>query len=246
MPNRAEFLIGASVTSSPAEGAAILKSRGWLSDRDGEFQDALLGICRWRLFQPGESLVTAGDIGAPLVGIASGTAAVITSLGPPDTPLTHICHPGWWLGYVPLVAGRPTDNATVARSPVYAAVASKSAVEALLRENPVWWKHLARLALYYGEVAANIVADLLIRESDRRCAATLMRIANCRFQGDEPAVASVSQSDLAAITNLSRNTANAILRDFESKGLVARQYNHIDILDPASLREIADGESTRI
>ncbi|MCF2514593.1 Crp/Fnr family transcriptional regulator [Sphingomonas sp. G124] len=246
MSNRAEFLIEASVSSSPAEGAAILKSRGWLSDRDSEFQEALLGICRWRHFEPGETLISAGDICAPLVGIASGSAAVVTSLGPPDTPLTHICHPGWWAGYVPLIAGRPTDNATVARTPVYAAVATKSAAEALLSENPGRWKHFARLALYYGEVAANIVADLLIRESDRRCAATLLRIADCRFQGQAPAFASVSQTDLAAIANLSRKTANAILRDFELNGLVARHYNQIDILDPASLRRVADGESAPV
>jgi CRP-like cAMP-binding protein len=241
MPNRAEFLLGAADGMSPVAATAVLKGTGWLSDRDPEFQDALLAICRWRRFQPGESIVMAGDIDAPLVGIASGTAAVITSLGAPDTPLTHISHPGWWLGYVPLVAGRPTDNATEARSPVYAAVAAKSAVEALLASNPAWWRHIARLALYYGEIAANIVADLLIRESDRRCAASLLRIASCRFAGDEPAVANVNQTDLAAIANLSRNTVNTVLKEFERKGLLARGYNHISLLNPLALRVLANG-----
>jgi CRP-like cAMP-binding protein len=242
MPNRAEFLLRVAVSMSPDEGEAILRNEGWLADRDPEFQQALLGICRWRWFQPDEALVTAGDKSAPLVGIAHGTAAMITALGPPDTPLTHICHPGLWIGFVPLVAGRPADNSTVARTPVYAAVASKSGVEALLRENPGWWRHLARLALYYGEIAVNTVADLLIRESDRRCAATLLRVAACRFEGDEPNVAPVNQTDLAAMANLSRTTANALLGEFERKGLLARQYNHIDIVEPAALRAVADGD----
>lgn len=227
---------------SPVAAAAVLKGRGWLSDREPEFQEALLAICRWRRFEPGESMVIAGDIDAPLVGIASGTAAVITALGAPDTPLTHILHPGLWLGYVPLIARRPADNATVARTPVYAAMAAKSAVEALLKSHPAWWQHIARLALYYGEIAVNVVADLLIRESDRRCAATLLRIANCRFAGDEPTVANVNQTDLATVANLSRNTVNALLRDLEARGLVARQYNHIDLLDPVALRLMADGD----
>lgn len=243
MPNRAEFLMGTSISMTPGEGAKFLKSHGWLSDRPADFQEGMLGICRWRLYEAGESLVVAGDPKSPLIGIACGTAAIVTALGPPDTPLTHISHPGWWVGYVPLIAGRPTDNATVARTSVYAAVASRSAVDALLTENPIWWRHIARLALYYGEVAANIVADLLIRESDRRCAATLLRIADCRFSGDEPKVAFTNQSDVAAIANLSRNTTNALLRAFEQKRLVARKYNHIEVLNPPMLRAIADGEA---
>lgn len=244
MPSRAEFLMGGKFSPSPTEGAATLKCRGWLSDRDADFRDAFLGICHWRLFEPGESLVMAGDSAAPLVGIASGTAAVTTALGPPDTPLTHISHPGWWVGYVPLIAGRPTDNATIARTPVYAAVASRSALDGLLSENPAWWRHFARLALYYGEVAANIVADLLIRESGRRCAATLLRIADCRFSGDRPEIARTNQTDVATMANLSRNTTNALLGDFERKGMVVRYYNYIHLLSPRALRALADGEAT--
>jgi len=242
MPNRAEFPIVPAASMSPAQGEAVLKRRGWLSDREPEFQDALLKACRWRLFQQGETLVMAGDIGAPLIGIAAGNASVITSIGAPDTPLTHISHPASWLGYVPLVANRPTDNTTIARTPVYAAVIAKSAVEALLNEHPGWWRHIARLALQYGEIAAGIVADLLIRESDRRCAATLLRLADCRFAGARPAKASVNQSDLAVVANLSRTTASALLGRFEAMGLIARGYNYIEVLDPPALRAIADGE----
>jgi CRP-like cAMP-binding protein len=168
--------------------------------------------------------------------------SITTSLGPPDTPLTHIAHPGMWTGFVAFVGDRPTDNETVARTAVYAAVTSRSAVEALLKEHPGWWRDVARLALWYGEVAVNIAADLLIRDSDRRCAATLLRIADCRFRGDQPKVAHVNQSDVATIANLSRNTTSALLGEFEQKGMVARHYNHIDILDPPSLRAVADGE----
>lgn len=242
MPNRAEFPIVPAANMSPAQGQAVLKRWGWLSLTEPEFKEALLKACRWRLFQPGETLVMAGDIGAPLIGIAAGTASVITSIGAPDTPLTHISYPAWWLGYVPLVANRPTDNTTIARTPVYAAVIARSAVEALLNEHPGWWRHIARLALQYGEIAAGIVADLLIRESDRRCAATLLRLADCRFAGAKPAKASVNQSDLAMVANLSRTTASALLGRFEAMGLVRRGYNYIEVLNPPALRAIADGE----
>lgn len=242
MPNRAEFLISKAGQMTPSEGEAFLRSNGWLSSVDQEFQSALLRSCRWKLFKPGETIVGSGDKAAPFIGIASGTVSITTSLGPPDTPLTHIAHAGIWAGFVAFVGDRPTDNDTVARTPVYAAVTSRSAVEALLHENPAWWRDVARLALWYGETAVNIAADLLIRESDRRCAAALLRVANCRFAGEQPTIAHANQTDIAAIANLSRNTTNALLGELERKSMIARRYNQIDILDPVALRAVADGE----
>ncbi len=244
MPNRAEFLISAAARMTPQEGEAVLRNTGWLSTVEPEFQSALLRSCRWKFFEPAETIVSAGDQSAPFIGIASGSVSITTALGPPDTPLTHIAHAGIWTGFVAFVGDRPTDNETVARTPVYAAVTSRSAVEALLNDQPIWWRDVARLALWYGETAVNIAADLLIRESDRRCAATLLRIANCRFAGDQPTVAHANQTDIATIANLSRNTTNALLGELERNGMVARHYNLIDILDPVALRAVADGETT--
>lgn len=246
MQSHAEFLTSAAAGMSPEKGADILKRRGWLANSECEFQDALLRICQWRTFQPHEALVTAGDQNASIMGIAAGTVSVTTALGPPDTPLTHIAHPGLWVGLIPLVGNRPTDHETVARTRVYAAVTTQSAARDLLKANPAWWQHLARFALHYGDLSTSIAADLLIRESDRRCAAALLRIADCRFAGDTPTAALANQAEIASIANLSRNTTSIMLRQLEQKRIVARQYNRIDILAPAFLRALADGERAGI
>ena len=60
----------------------------------------------------------------------------------------------------------------------------------------------------------------------------------------EPTVAYANQTDVATIANLSRNTTSALLGELERRGMVARHYNHIDILDPIALRAVADGETT--
>lgn len=239
---RSDTAAGASRNLSPADGQAALVRRGWLASTSPEFQEALLSLCRWKWFEPGETLVAAGVESSPLVGIAWGTASTITALGAPDTPLTHICHPGWWLGTVPILSGGLTENTTAARSPVYCAVVTQRSVKGLLEEHPHLWQDMGLVGLFYARAAANVAADLLLRESHRRCAATLLRTADCRFEGGEPAVAPVNQTDLAAIANLSRNTTNALLREFETRRLIKRNYNYIEIISPYLLREIADGE----
>lgn len=240
MLSRAESSTGSRPQLTPAEGELILRATGWLNLTSVEFQDAIFAQCRWRWFEPGDAIVTAGDLDAPLVGIAAGTAAVVTAMGPADTPLSNVIHPGWWVGTVPLVSGLPTHNSTVAQTPVYGVVIQQGAVRSMLAANPSWWRFISQVMLQYAGAAATVGADLLIRESNRRCAATLLRIANCRLEGSNPVIAPVSQTDLAAVASLSRKTVNALLRDFERQGLVTRNYREIVLLDPGSLRAVAD------
>jgi CRP-like cAMP-binding protein len=92
------------------------------------------------------------------------------------------------------------------------------------------------------ETALNIATDLMIRSSSRRCAATLLRVAGCRFaDAPPPAIAWTNQEELGGMANMARSTLNLILGDFESEGLISRGYNQIILHNPAALRAIADG-----
>jgi DNA-binding transcriptional regulator LsrR (DeoR family) len=52
----------------------------------------------------------------------------------------------------------------------------------------------------------------------------------------KPIVVDVSQEDLAAMANLSRGTANAMLRKLEEAGEIAISYRQHTILQPDALR----------
>jgi CRP-like cAMP-binding protein len=227
---------------TPALGANVLRANGWLSRTAPEFQDRLLALCTWRWFEPGDAVVSVGSINNAIYGVADGSVDLVTSLGAPDTPLTHVSYAGFWTGYLPLVSGDPTVNATTARSRVYAAVVGRSALERLLADNPGWWRYIAMLCVTYGNLAANVAADLMLRDSRRRCAAALLRLADCRFDatGDNTAQVQVNHADLATVTNLSRQTAGLILSSFETQGMIARRYNHIELCDVAALHALVD------
>jgi CRP/FNR family transcriptional regulator, cyclic AMP receptor protein len=223
-------------------GAAVLLSTGWLKDRPAEFQQALLANCEWRAYAAGETIAHGGDPHGCVFGLAAGVVASTAALGAPDTPPMHIGHPGHWFGYVPVISNRPRTISTAARSPAFLAKITEPALEALVTARPDWWRHLAVLALDYGHITSNIAADLLIRDSTRRCVATLLRIANVRFEtaGDAPAEALVSQEELATLANLSRSTSNVILGRLEGSGHIVRRYHAISLNQVAALRAIAD------
>ena len=239
------MLAGATVLKSDiAAGTQTLRNTGWLKDCPDDFADAVLANCHWRSIAAGQTIQHAGDQNAGIFGVARGTIAMSTSLGSPDTPIVHIGHPGFWFGYVALFTGRTLPNGVVARSDVMLGGMAQSQLEKLLAERPVWWRQVGRLGVWYGDVAANIAADTMIRDSSRRCAAALRRLGDCRFEtpaGAQSVHAPLSQDELAAIANLSRTSISTILREFEEQGLIKLGYRDVVLNDPARLRAMVDG-----
>lgn len=228
--------------SDEQEAAQYLVSHGWLAKTSPAFATALLDTAHWRRYAPGDSIIHAGDKASDFLGLAGGTVAVTSALGAADAPVAHIITAPWWFGYAPMVNHRGRVLSCTAKSPVLIAQIRQSAVEKLLAADPQNWRSLAELAFESMELALNMATDLMIRSSRRRCAATLLRIAGCRFaETRPPAIAWISQEELGGIANLARSTLNLILGRLESDGLISRGYNQIILHNPQALRAIADG-----
>ena len=89
-----------------------------------------------------------------------------------------------------------------------------------------------------------IAADLLIRDASARCAAVLLRLASRRWasgpEADLPSEIPASQTELAMLCNLSRNTFSRVVKGFSGRRLVTLDYRSLHVNDPARLRAIAD------
>ena len=59
--------------------------------------------------------------------------------------------------------------------------------------------------------------------------------------GSSPIEIDVSQEDFAAMTNLARTTAGAVLRRFEASGYLKVSYRRVRILAPDALRAMLEG-----
>jgi CRP-like cAMP-binding protein len=223
--------------------SALLVNKGWLRHTPADFAERFIAHCHWRSFAAGAGIQHAGEEGGIAAGIAHGSAVLTTSLSTPDSPMLHILHPGDWFGYIPLFLPGARPNSVVARTDVTIAVMSQSEIEAFLAPQPQWWRYIGTLAAVHANMATAIAADMMIRDSNRRCAAALLNLANCR-RGDpssRPVLnAPLSQEELAAIANLSRTSVSTILRDLEEKGLIELGYRTVTLLDPARLRALVD------
>jgi len=225
------------------EGLGILRDGGWLIATPAEFRDAILSRCAWQSLEAGAPIQEGREEEGELIGLARGIVEMRTVLGRADTPIMHFARPVFWFGYVPILTGRRRGIAASAKSPVWLARIPQATVRALLAERPEWWRHLMQLSIIYGEVSQTIAADLLIRDSERRCAAVLLRLSGRRFAGAHdkaPVEVPLTQAELAGAANLSRNSVGTMLQRLKARGLVESGYRGMTIRAPAALRAFVD------
>ncbi len=228
-----------------ADGVALLGRSGWLTEVPDEFRDHVLSRIRWQHLDSGKLIQSGGEESGELLGLVRGVVEFRTVLGRADLPLMHFVHPVFWFGYIPILTGRPRPLAATARTDVWLACIPHADVRAMLDRWPTWWRHFMPLAISYGDVASRVAADLLIRDSERRCAAVLLRLSGHRpasRAAERQADVGITQEELAGAANLSHSSVHGILKRLADNGLIAQGYRALTILDPGALRAFADGE----
>ena len=218
--------------------------RGWFADSDPEFRRALLALARPKSYVAGSVIYQADEVGQDVFGISAGVVVLQSKLTHPDAVLLHMLRPGEWFGTVSLLLERGRRVTAVARTDVSLLRIPGDEVRALLRRRPEWFVELGRDAIYNMDLTMQIATDLMIRDALARCAAVLLRLAGRRWSsGPDADLASeipASQSELATLCNVSRNTFNRVVKEFASRGLVTLYYRSLTVNDPAQLRRVAD------
>jgi len=187
------------------QGLSLLASRGWLSGTPEDFRKRFLSLARWRRVAPGTTVKLGGEELDDVIGLAEGSVVLTSALGEAETPVTHMVHAVFWLGHGPLFTGQPRRVTAEARTALWVARFPRAKILAMLDETPVWWRCFLPLAVEYGDICALIASDLLIRRSDRRLAATILRFAGLRGPVEAPCHGlrvPTTQAELAAASNL--------------------------------------------
>ena len=225
------------------EGSRVLAGSRWLAATPPEFRASLLALARWHRGEGGTTITLAGEDVDDMIGLASGIVGFTASHGRADTPTLHIARAPFWMGYGPMLLGRPRVVTAVARAPVVFASFPKARLVALLESRPGWWRPFTELMGEYGDLNAVIASDLVILDSEARCVAVLLRFGGVRFAGPDdagPVEVPVTQGELAAAANLSRNSVGMILRRLAARGLVEIGYAGVILPAPARLRAMLD------
>ncbi len=227
----------------PRHKAALetVASTGWLAICPAPFRDWMLAQIRWQAFSAGDTVMHGGDTEGGVCCVGDGQVSFVAGLGMPDIGTSHFGLPGNWWGHAPLI-GLPRVGSVVASTDTMCGMVPRQLLRAYLTDHPACWEQITIGVTGLWVVSMGAHADLLIPESLRRVAATILRMGGQRhqlFPISSPQTMVCTQDMLAGATALSRNTVGKIVRRLEADGLIDARYGKIAILDTRGLMAVA-------
>jgi CRP/FNR family cyclic AMP-dependent transcriptional regulator len=221
---------------------SFVAANGWLASCSPAFRDWMLAQLQWQQYRNGDGVSHAGDTEGALYCVVEGQVRFAAGVGVADIGSSYFGLPGTWWGHAPLLGGKRLGSIVAAGETLCGAV-PVSLLRTRLAGHPEDWQAITLGIADLFQLSAGGHADLLIPDSQRRVAATILRLGGRRhrlFRIAPPAQFLCTHEELAGATALSRNTIGKLLRQFEQAGLVDSRYGRIAIIDSRRLRALVD------
>lgn len=223
-----------------AASERILMS-GWLGEVEPLLRQDFLRAGRVRNFANGSTVHNFEQDQSCIWGVVSGIVRLSVAMNEQLPRIGHIFGPGGWFGeaHVLLGGGRALHATVFGETRLFRI--DRSSIAKLAAQNPDAWLEVARLTAMNSLTAIGGGEDLMIRQSDKRLAALLLRLSNRRnaFQGTLPFDSiPVTHTELAEASRLSRSSVAALLQNLVLRKVIRTDYGSISILDAKALETV--------
>lgn len=216
----------------------------WFASLRPELVDLILSLAIERRYAANEIVYSANDPSTGLFCVLSGGVRLSQNTESGKHILFSTFSPGTWFGVISEFDGLPRPHTAIAVEPTRLLQISSHAFREIVSSD---WRNcfdLARsvVALFRG--ALERLSALRAQPYPARVAQTLLAMSDHETAvGGDAAGPRVTQDDLAAMVGVTRQTINRLLAEWESAGLVRRQYGGVLLRDPERLARISEMES---
>ena len=193
-----------------------------------------------RAFRKHDTLFHEGDPGDTLHIIEKGHVAIRCSTPSGDVATLTVLGSHASFGEQALLSADAVRTASaVALDVVETRALHRNEFEALRRTNPTVERFLIEaLAAQVRRLSMQLVEALFV-PADARVVRRVALLADLYANGDGPVSVPLRQDDIASMAGTARPTANRVLKQLESDGLISLTRGRLDVLDLAALRRRA-------
>jgi CRP-like cAMP-binding protein len=231
-----------------AQARQLLSLYGWLAREHSSIRDAILNACTLKIYAAGDYVFHASDETGGIYGAVDGGFGILVPASGDRLCLAHVIRQGVWFGHGPVLTGLRRSLTFRAVEPSHALVLPRTDLMALLTSVPDLRTRLAALSESNFSIAMRIITDLLLRSGSQRVAATLVRISSTDVDADRTTMkrwpVRLSQQDIGAMSNVSRDRVNRSLASFARKGWISSKYMEIVVEDIEALERFAAQDRT--
>lgn len=222
----------------------LFAGRGWLAEASLDLRTRLLAEARAIEYARGARVYALGDKAGGIYGVVSGGIGIEASARGHPVRMGHVLRPGFWFGEGPVIGGGERFLGAIAVEDSLVIHLPLPTLQQLMQRDAELQVMLARLSQISVQFAIWVACDLLIPEAPRRIAAVLLRVSGV-LDGDKsspPVSFPLNQMLLGELANASRVHVSRVLGKLAQMGLIAKRYNHLEILDAKGLARFAYDE----
>ncbi|WP_164002167.1 Crp/Fnr family transcriptional regulator [Pyxidicoccus caerfyrddinensis] len=210
---------------------------------EGEDLEQLSALLRTRRYAKGEVIFHQGDVGTALYVIRKGEVAIRLSSPDGKEVILALLDRGDFFGELALLDGEPRSTDAVAREETDLLSIQREDFRVFLNARPkVALGLLANLSRLVRHVT-QLVHDTTFLDARARLVRVLLELArNQGQQGSEGVVIpqKLTQTELANLCGLTRESTNKWLRFYVREGLLAYEGGRITLVHPARLSREAE------
>jgi CRP/FNR family transcriptional regulator, cyclic AMP receptor protein len=217
-------------------------SGGLLDQLDADDRRALLAKMRTRSYRKGAILFHEGEPGDSLFVIDDGHVAIRASTADGDVITLTVLGPSASFGEQALLDPRAVRTASAsALDPVKVSILHRKDFDELRAKSPAVERFLIQLLAAQVRRLSVQLLDALCTPAEERVTHSLAEVADTYADGATEAHVALRQDDLASIAGTTRPTANRVLKQLETAGIVRLSRGHIVVTDVERLRRHAGG-----
>jgi CRP/FNR family cyclic AMP-dependent transcriptional regulator len=188
-----------------------------------------------RSFPAGHTIFREGDPGDALYVVIEGQVRIAVLSPDGEEATVAMLGPGEFVGDLALLDGRPRSASALAFEAARALVVTRADFARWLSERPAAALALLEALSLRVRRTDEALADLSFLELPRRLAKRLLALA----PAGEGARLRITQSDLASMLGVSRESVNKELNAFARAGWIALGRGSVTLLDREALRTFA-------
>lgn len=213
---------------------------GWFGGVPEPLQARILSRSRLAKFAKGDCLIRQGDSAKGLHGLLAGRTHHLRQVSETEEVLLHVGEPGLWMGEYPLLSGDTAIGNVVAAAPSRTLFLPAHEFEAIIDEEPRSLGHFTRLLAHRFAVAYRFLAESPGLTPEDWLLSRLRGILDIQRAGAnaEPTLdtIAISQSQLANMVGLSRQTLSMLLARLAKRGLIEVGFRSLRVCPRSGMR----------
>jgi CRP/FNR family transcriptional regulator, cyclic AMP receptor protein len=219
---------------------SVLRKHEIFSDLDNEALEQLGRYAKHTMLKRGATIFSKGDPGNSLYAVVAGTVKI--SISSPDgrNAILNLVGPGETFGEMSVLDGQTRSADAIANTNCEIYVIDRRDFLPFMRNQPALSMKFIELLCTRLRRTSDQVEQVILQDLPGRLASALLGLADRRKLEPESQTISITQQEISEMVGMTRESINKQLRAWAVRGWVRLEHGAIVVLDPVSLRELAE------